>query len=116
MQKAVAVAILALMVLALVAAPAFATETNSAAQQTAPPVVTTAPQQTDTGSFLQGLQERLTGIGTALVAVMLLVAGIVFMVAKETGKKLLIAVAVGALIILGGWQLVVMLIRDLLGR
>lgn len=38
------------------------------------------------------------------------------MVAREQGKKLLIAVAVGALIILGGWQLVVMLIRDLLGR
>lgn len=74
MQKTVVVAILALMVLALVAAPAFATETNA---QTAPPVVTTAPQQTDTGSFLQGLQERLTAIGSALVVVMLIVAGIV---------------------------------------
>ncbi len=112
MQKAVAV-LLALMVLALVAVPAFATETNA---QASPPVVTTAPQQTDTGGFLQGLQERLTAIGSALVVVMLIVAGIVFMVAKETGKKLLIAVAVGAVIILGGWQLVVMLIRDLLGR
>lgn len=100
--------------------------TTSQQEVVTPPASTTNQQQvvtapvensnnSNTGNAkgLQKAKKSLPDIGFEIAAVVLMVAGIVFMFSAQTGKKILIGVAIGLLLLAGGWSLIVDFFRSL---
>jgi len=135
-KKALIAAMLALFILVAVALPALAQQDAAApaaagqgqqvqapaapaaqapAAQSAP-AVTTVPgaSYADPVEKATGVGKKVEGLGAALIPIMLIVAGVALMFSGAKGKQLLVMVIAGAAIILGGWRLIVDVIRYLL--
>ncbi|BAF60670.1 hypothetical membrane protein [Pelotomaculum thermopropionicum SI] len=121
-MRIITFALLILAALALVAGPAVAT--IPAESQTAQAAVyaeaadtqaaqgTTLPESApNVPEKVGGIGDKLTDLAAALVPVGLIVAAVALMFSAKTGQKLLIYVVAGAALALGGWKLIVDVIR-----
>lgn len=107
-MKAACAIFSALAVLALAAAPALA-------GQAAAGGATTLPEQAPAlAEKAGGFAGSLAGLAAALVPLALVVAGVVLMFSARAGKKLLLYILAGAFLALGGWKIVLDLIRCIL--
>ncbi|NPV72314.1 MAG: hypothetical protein HPY89_00670 [Pelotomaculum sp.] len=120
-MRIITFALLALVTLALVAGPAVAT--IPAESQTAQAAVyaeaadtqaqgTTLPESApNVPQKVGGIGDKLTDLAAALVPIGLIAAAVALMFSARTGQKLLIYVVAGAALALGGWKLIVDIIR-----
>jgi hypothetical protein len=67
------------------------------------------------GQAGQGLADKLAALGEPLLVLGLVAAGIVLLFSVQHGKRLLLYVLAGGFLLLGGWRLVVQLLKYLLG-
>jgi hypothetical protein len=116
MRKAVSIAILLCLLLTL-AVPALAADqaqgTQAQEAQSGQAQQGTQAQQ-GPGDFLGRTGGKLADLGEKLVPVVLIVAAIVLMFSARHGKNLLVWAVVGAALLLGGWKLIVGLIKYIL--
>ncbi len=121
MKKALSAVLLFCLLLTL-AVPALAAEQAQGQTQAgqAQPGTQAQGQVQGTGSgssptgFLDRLQGKLADLGSAIVPVVLVVAAIVLMFSARHGKNMLVWVVAGAFLLLGGWRLLVDLVKYIL--
>jgi hypothetical protein len=66
------------------------------------------------GQAAQGLADKLTALGEPLLVVAIVVGALLLMFSAQLGKRILLYAAIGGFLLLGGWKLVVELIKYLL--
>lgn len=124
MRKALSIVLLLCFLLSLTALPALAADqgaqqgTQAGQAQENQTLGTQAQQAQGTqgkpGDFLGRTGGKLADLGEKLVPVLFIVAAIVLMFSARHGKNLLIWAVAGAFLLLGGWKLVVGLIKYIL--
>lgn len=115
MKKAVS-ALLLLCFLLILALPALAADQGTQAQPgtQAQGQVQGAGSGSSPAGFLDRLQGKLADLGSAIVPVVLVIAAIVLMFSARHGKQMLVWVVAGAFLVLGGWRLLVDLVKYIL--
>ena len=116
MRKPVSIALLFCLLLSLAALPALAADQGAQAGQAQGTQVQAQGTQAQQGpgDFLGRTGGKLADLGEKLVPVVLVVAAIVLMFSAKHGKHLLIWVIAGAFLLLGGWKLILGLIKYIL--
>jgi hypothetical protein len=109
MSKGISIVLLFCLLLTL-AVPALADDQGTQAGQG---TQQTQGQQGPAG-FFDRLQGKVTDLGSSLVPVMLIVAAVVLMFSARHGKQMLVWIIAGAFLALGGWKLLVDLVRYIL--
>jgi len=110
------VAIIALMAflvltLAVPVAPALAQPAQDPAAQVTQAQAAPSPA---VGQKVEGIADKLTALAPSVVYLMLIVAGFVLIFSQKAGSKLLVLVIAGALLLFGGWRLILDLVKYLL--
>lgn len=118
-RKLVSIALLLCLLLTLAALPALAADQGTQAGQAQPGTQGQvqgqgAQAQQGPGGFLDKLSGKLADLGSSLVPVMLIVAAVVLMFSARHGKQMLVWIVAGAFLALGGWKLLVDLVRYIL--
>lgn len=111
MSKVLSVLLLFCLLLTL-AVPALAADQGTQAGQ-GTQVQVQGQAQGPTG-FFDRLQGKMTDLGSSLVPVMLIVAAVVLMFSARHGKQMLVWIIAGAFLALGGWKLLVDLVKYIL--
>ncbi|MBC7323930.1 MAG: hypothetical protein H5T99_01290 [Moorella sp. (in: Bacteria)] len=110
MKKVLSIMLLCCLLLTL-AVPALAADQGTQAGQAQE---IQAQNQGAPAGFFDRLQSKLSDLATAIAPVMLVVAAIVLMFSARHGKQFLVWIVARAFLALGGWRLLVDLIRYVL--
>lgn len=66
------------------------------------------------GQAAQGLAGKLAALGEPLLALAIVAGALLLMFSVQLGKRILLYAAIGGFLVLGGWKVIVELIKYLL--